>query len=243
MTFNKDSNIFTFSFAIMMVLVVAISLAVVSESLSTMKKSNKIDKKKINILSAIKVESDRVNASLLYKDYIKSSIVINSSGEMIQHDNIDSLAFNIDVKKQYRNKTLSIEDKLFPLFIAEKDGSKYYITPVVGSGLWGPIWGFLSFEGDSANTIFGASFDHKSETPGLGAEIRESFFEDAFIGKKILDDNDLFVSVSVVKGGAEKGNNHQVDGITGGTITSDGVTNMLKNDLEVYNNYFEKIRN
>jgi len=126
--------------------------------------------------------------------------------------------------------------------IAEKDGSKYYITPLVGSGLWGPIWGFVAFEKD-CNTVFGASFDHKTETPGLGAEIRESFFEDEFIGKKILDENSSFVSIDVVKGGAKEGSYHQVDGITGGTITSDGVTNMLKTDLEIYNNYFKTIRN
>ena len=241
MSINKDSNIFTFSFAIMMVLVVAISLAFVSESLSEMKKANKIDKKKINILSAIKVKSDRKTASQLYSEFIKKSVVINSDGEVVKHKNIDSLAFNIDVQKQYRDKTLSKEDKLFPLFVAKKEGSEFYIAPMVGSGLWGPIWGFIALESD-CNTIFGASFDHKSETPGLGAEIRESFFEDAFIGKKILDQNNQFVSVDVVKGGAEAGSYHQVDGITGGTITSDGVTNMLKNDLEVYNNYFDKIR-
>ena len=240
MKINKDSNIFTFSFAIIMVLIVAISLAVVSESLSSMKKANKEDKKKINILSAIKVECNRANASELYQEYIKESVVINSSGETIEGDNID--AFYIDVKKQYRNKTLSKEDKIFPLFIAEKDGDKYYITPLVGSGLWGPIWGFVAFEKD-CNTVFGASFDHKTETPGLGAEIRESFFEDEFIGKKILDENSSFVSIDVVKGGAKEGSYHQVDGITGGTITSDGVTNMLKTDLEIYNNYFKTIRN
>ena len=240
MGINKDSNIFTFSFAIIMVLIVAISLAVVSESLSSMKKANKEDKKKINILSAIKVECDRSNASELYTKYIKKSIVINSSGEIIENDNID--AFYIDVKKQYRNKTLSKEDKVFPIFIAETDTSKYFITPLVGSGLWGPIWGFIAFQED-CNTIFGASFDHKTETPGLGAEIREDFFEDEFIGKKILDENSSFVSVDVVKGGAEEGSYHQVDGITGGTITSDGVTNMLKADLEIYNNYFKTIRN
>ena len=240
MKINKDSNIFTFSFAIIMVLIVAISLAVVSESLSSMKKANKEDKKKINILSAIKVDCNRDNASELYQEYIKESVVINSSGKPIEGENID--AFYIDVKKQYRNKALSKEDKIFPLFIAEKDGSKYYITPLVGSGLWGPIWGFVAFEKD-CNTVFGASFDHKTETPGLGAEIRESFFEDEFIGKKILDENSSFVSIDVVKGGAKEGSYHQVDGITGGTITSDGVTNMLRADLEIYNNYFKTIRN
>jgi Na+-transporting NADH:ubiquinone oxidoreductase subunit C len=239
MKINKDSNFFTFSFAIIMVLVVAISLAFVSESLSSMKKANKEDKKKINILSAIKVQCDRTNASELYDEYIKESVVINSLGETVVGDND---AFYIDVKKQYRNTALAKEDKVFPLFIAEKDGNKYYITPLVGSGLWGPIWGFVAFEKD-CNTVFGASFDHKTETPGLGAEIRESFFEDEFIGKKILDENSSFVSINVVKGGAKEGSYHEVDGITGGTITSDGVTNMLKADLGIYNNYFKTIRN
>jgi len=239
MKINKDSNFFTFSFAIIMVLVVAISLAFVSESLSSMKKANKEDKKKINILSAIKVDCDRTNASELYEKYIKESVVINSSGKTVDGDNE---AFYIDVKKQYRNTSLEKKDKVFPLFIAEKDGNKYYITPLVGSGLWGPIWGFVAFEKD-CNTVFGASFDHKSETPGLGAEIRESFFEDEFIGKKILDENSSFVSINVVKGGAKEGSYHEVDGITGGTITSDGVTNMLKADLGIYNNYFKTIRN
>lgn len=239
MKINKDSNFFTFSFAIIMVLVVAISLAFVSESLSSMKKANKEDKKKINILSAIKVDCDRTNASELYEKYIKESVVINSSGKTVDGDNE---AFYIDVKKQYRNTSLEKKDKVFPLFIAEKDGNKYYITPLVGSGLWGPIWGFVAFEKD-CNTVFGASFDHKSETPGLGAEIRESFFEDEFIGKKILDENSSFVSINVVKGGAKEGSYHEVDGITGGTITSDGVTNMLKADLDIYNNYFKTIRN
>ena len=128
MKINKDSNIFTFSFAIMMVLVVAISLAFVSESLSDMKKANKIDKKKINILSAIKVKSDRKTANQLYSDYIKKSVVINSIGEVVKHENIDSLAFNIDVQKQYRDKTLSKDDKLFPLFVAKKEGSKFKYT-------------------------------------------------------------------------------------------------------------------
>ena len=237
MKFNKDSNIFTFSFAIVMVLIVAISLAVISESLSPMQKANKMDKKKINILSAIRVESDRVNASKLFSDYIKEAIVINYKGDVI--DGVD--AFAIDVQKQYRNKKMPVENKLFPLFVAKKDTFKYYITPVVGSGLWGPIWGFIGFENDG-NTIYGASFNHKGETPGLGAEIKEAFFEEAFIGKKILDKDFDFVSVSVMKSGAKKGSLHQVDGITGGTITSDGVTDMLQVDLEIYNNNFKKIR-
>ena len=237
MKLNKEGNIFTFTFAAIMVLIVAISLAVISESLSPMQEKNKIDKKKINILSAIRVDSDRTNAEHLFDDYIKESKVINFKGQVI--DGID--AFNIDVKKQKRNKNLSLEEKMFPIFIAKKEGEKYYVAPIVGSGLWGPIWGFIAFENDG-NTIYGASFNHKGETPGLGAEIKETFFEETFIGKKILNNESYFISIEVMKGGAEENNLHQVDAITGGTITSDGVTNMLKEDLKIYNKYFETIR-
>ena len=114
-----------------------------------------------------------------------------------------------------------------------------YIAPLIGTGLWGPIWGFVSFS-DDGNTVTGASFDHKSETPGLGAEIRETFFEEQFIGQKILNSQGDFVSISVMKGGANVDSYHEVDGITGGTITSDGVTDMLKDNLHIYSKYLNK---
>ena len=103
-------------------------------------------KKKINILSAINVESDRDNVTDLFSQYIVSSVVINSSGHKI--DTLDTIedALLVDVKKQYRDKTIDLEDKKFPLYIAATESQIYYITPVIGSGLWGPIWGFLAFE-------------------------------------------------------------------------------------------------
>ena len=233
---NKESNIYTFTFAIIMVLVVGVLLAVTSEVLQPRKKQNKADKKMIDILSAIGVDATRTNAKEKYGEYIYDAIIINNNGDVIEGS-----AFNIDVLFQYRDKTLNPEDKKYPMFKARKDNNEYSIIPMVGSGLWGPIWGFVSLESDYS-TIYGAVFSHKAETPGLGAEINTDIFEDPFKGKKIINNNGEFVSVEVKKGGAEEGSLYQVDGITGGTITSDGVTDMLYNTLHIYNNYFTTIK-
>ena len=112
---------------------------------------------------------------------------------------------------------------------------------MVGTGLWGPVWGFVSFDSDYV-TIYGASFSHKKESPGLGAEINTDLFEEPLEGQKIINKDGVFVSIKVKKGGAEEGNLHQVDAITGGTITSDGVSDMLYKTLDVYNSYFASLR-
>ena len=125
-----------------------------------------------------------------------------------------------------------------PLYISNIDGSEKYIIPLRGTGLWGPIWGYISLDNDM-NTVYGAVFDHKAETPGLGAEINRDFFEKPFNGKRIFDLEGDFVSIAVVKGGAKENDYHGVDGISGGTITSDGVTAMLKERLDKYLPYFE----
>ena len=233
---NKESNLYTFSFAILMVLVIGIGLAVTSESLQPMKKKNKADKKMIDILSAIGVDATRTNANEKYAEYIYDETIIDYQGYIIKGN-----AFDIDVLFQYRDKNLKLEDKKYPMFKARKDNNEYVIVPMVGSGLWGPVWGFVALENDY-KTIFGAVFDHKTETPGLGAEINTDFFEVPFKGKHIINTKGEFVSIEVKKGGAEEGNVHQVDGITGGTITSDGVADMLYNTLTIYNNYFSSIR-
>ncbi|MAZ58592.1 MAG: NADH:ubiquinone reductase (Na(+)-transporting) subunit C [Flavobacteriales bacterium] len=232
---NKESNIYTFTFAIIMVLVIGILLAVTSELLQPRKKQNKNDKKMMDILSAINIDASRENAQEQYDTYISSSSIIDNKGSILQGD-----AFKIDVLFQYRDKTLLPEERRYPLFKANKDGEEYFIVPMVGSGLWGPIWGFVALENDY-NTIYGAAFDHKTETPGLGAEINQDFFEQPFVGKKIIDNKGMFVSIDVQKGGADRSDPHAVDGITGGTITSDGVTDMLKNTLMIYNKYFSSL--
>ena len=117
------------------------------------------------------------------------------------------------------------------MYIAEKEGEIYYIIPLQGNGLWGPIWGYVSLKED-INTVYGATFDHKAETPGLGAEINTPVFEDQFKGKQMLDSNLSFVGIDVRKGDASS--EYEVDGISGGTITSDGVEAMILDCVKAY---------
>ena len=113
-----------------------------------------------------------------------------------------------------------------------------YVVPVVGRGLWGPIWGFLALEVDG-KTIYGAVFNHKTETPGLGAEIREDFFQEKFLGKSLRAEGSPYFEVR--KGGAVT-DDHSVDGITGGTITSRGVGEMIDRTMGHYMRYFDLMK-
>jgi len=244
MAVDKNSNAFTFIFAILMVIVVGAVLSFAAMSLKPLQVQNNVEKKMINILTSIGVDADRDNAKELFYANINKRYILNSTGEIIstREGEVESTdvedPFNVDVKKEYRDPTLSAEDRNYPLYVASVDGEEVAIIPLVGKGLWGPIWGYVALESDF-NTIYGANFDHKTETPGLGAEIKESWFSDPFIGKKIYDDSGNLVSVNVVKGSAEPENPHAVDGITGGTITSNGVDEMLERTFGVYNSYFK----
>ena len=127
---------------------------------------------------------------------------------------------------------------MLPLYVADNKGSRSYIIPLRGKGLWGPIWGYIALKED-LSTVIGATFGHKSETPGLGAEISTPIFQDQFPGKEIMSQGS-FVSIEVRKGDASGA--HQVDGISGGTITSVGVDDMLKDCLKGYTSYFDELR-
>ena len=243
MKFDKDGNGFTFGFATVMVVIVATVLSVASISLQPFQQKNKTAEKMQNILKTIGVEVSRDEATKVFGDYVKERIILDYSANEspAKTGTIDPLdkedAFNINMKKQYKRKKW--EKRSYPVYICEKDGNEYRVIPMVGKGLWGPIWGFIALEADN-NTIFGASFDHKSETPGLGAEINTPDFQDQFPGKKLFDATGAFKSIIVTKGGADPSDEHGVDAITGGTITSNGVTEMLEKTLEVYQPYLKK---
>ena len=245
MAIDRNSSAFTFGFAIVMVLVVGAALSFASMSLKPLQVQNSINKEMMSILASVGVESSRETAEQDFSEYITNRIVLNSKGEVVEErqgqiePDDKNEPFNVDVKKEYRDRTMKVEDRNYPLYVANIDGQKVYVIPMVGKGLWGPIWGYVALKSDY-NTIFGATFDHKSETPGLGAEIKEGFFEDPFAGKTIYDEQGNLVSINVKKGGAEPSNPHAVDAITGGTITSHGVQEMLERTFGVYDNYFEK---
>jgi Na+-transporting NADH:ubiquinone oxidoreductase subunit C len=235
---NKNSSSFTFLFATVMVVVVGVLLALAAIGLGPFQAQNVKLEKMQNILSSIGVKSEAKEVEKIFNQYIKEQIVLNNKGEKVTGD---ITAFDIDLKKELdKAKTGEVDKQLFPLFIFNKDGKLYYIIPVRGKGLWGPIWGYVALEGD-LNTVSGASFGHKGETPGLGAEIDGEEFQKQFVGEKIFDESGNFVSVKVIKGGAAPDDLHGVDAISGGTITSNGVTEMLKRTLSNYIPYFKTI--
>lgn len=239
MAINKDSNSYTFIFALIMCVVVGSILAVTAMSLKPLQDENIRKEKMQNILAAIEVKTDLNGAPALYKEHVKDEecVVLDQNGKVIE----GVKAFDVDIQKQYREfkaKVRKAEDLQYPLYVCEKDGKTLYVIPMVGTGLWGPIWGYLSLQ-DDYNTVYGASFDHKTETPGLGAEIKTEAFCNHFKGEQILDGSGNYVSISVVKGGAPADDKHGVDAISGGTITSKGVEEMLKRTLKVYSDYFK----
>ncbi len=236
---KKNTNKYIFIFSSVMVVIVAVLLSMAAIGLGPIQNKNIRIEKMQNILGSVAVQSDPSNAEQLFSQYIKEQVVLNTKGEAVTGE---VTAFDIDLKKELdKVRTGKADKQLFPLFVSEKEGKKYYIIPVRGKGLWGPIWGFISLEEDM-NTVYGVSFGHKSETPGLGAEIETNYFQSQFPGKKILDENGKFISVEVIKGKATANNPHGVDAISGATVTSNGVSEMIQRTLKNYIPYFQRIK-
>jgi Na+-transporting NADH:ubiquinone oxidoreductase subunit C len=225
---DTNSNTYTFIFATVMVVVVAALLSLAATSLQPKQAENVKRENWQNILKSIDVEVSREDAEEAYNSHVTEELVIRN-GQVVD----DIKAFDVKIKDEVKKP---LEERNNPLYIARKNGETFYIIPLRGGGLWGPIWGYIALEKDIA-TVYGANFDHKSETPGLGAEINTAKFYTQFKEKRILGDDGAFKSVAVVKGGAS--GPHQVDGISGGTITSEGVSEMLKNCLAGYIDYLK----
>ena len=172
MKINKDNTGYIFLFTFILIGVVAVILSILATSLAPQITKNNETKKQMDLLASIGVESTRANAKDMYQKYIGSnpSYVINNKGEVIEGS-----AFDIDIRTQHRDRSITEDAKKYPLFIATVDGQTLYIVPMVGKGLWGPIWGYVSLK-DDKRTIYGVSYDHLGETPGLGAEIKQKFF-------------------------------------------------------------------
>ncbi|WP_317133558.1 Na(+)-translocating NADH-quinone reductase subunit C [Aquimarina algicola] len=247
---NTEKNSYTIIFAIAMVVVVGSLLAFTASSLKDRISANKRTEKQQNILFAMGVtDSNDPNefvpaeqAQELFDKYVgeEQYIVTGSTAEKTNS------AFDIEVKKE-NDKVKQDADyqRKMPLFIGEKDGKKYYIVPMRGNGLWDAIWGYVSLDNDF-KSIQGAFFDHKGETPGLGANIKESFFRDDFIGENIYDGSGSYQGVTVKKGNGdpknERKDDNAVDALAGATITGDGVTAMVKKGIKMYLPYFETLK-
>lgn len=228
---NMNSNKYIIIYSSVLVVLVAVSLTFVAMGLKPRQEDNIRIEKMQNILASVHINSTVKDAIPLYEKYITQTFTVNNKGEEISGIDAFSIDLSIEIKKPADKQNL-------PVFIAAmEDGSKLTILPLRGKGLWGPIWGYLSFQ-DDYNTIYGAVYDHKGETPGLGAEINIDAFEKMFDGKQIRDAEGNLVSIQVIKGGASPDDIHAVDAISGGTITSKGLEAMLKDNLTNYQEYF-----
>lgn len=244
---RTDKNSYTIIFAIGMVLVVGALLAYLASSLKPTITENERLEKQQNILYAMGINNNEGNsaefvatdeAPKLFEQYIKQQLEVQG-GVAKENDQ----AYLIDVKKE-QTKAKNGETRRLPLFVGEKDGKKFYIAPIRGKGLWDAIWGYVAL--DENMVVQGAYFDHKGETPGLGANIKQRFFMDDFQGEHLLSEAGVFKGITVAKGNADPKNedktDNEVDAIAGATITGDGVTAMIKKDLKLYLPYFQTLK-
>lgn len=228
---DRNSNGYTFLFAGIMVIVVGALLAFTATSLKPAQDENVKKEKMQNILASVGVEVDRESATAEYGKVIKEQLSLNEDGSVKEGVN----AFDVDLKEELAKPA---DKQSYPLYVAEQEGKTFYIIPLRGAGLWDAIWGYVALDSDM-NTVKGAVFDHKGETPGLGAEITQKWFQDRFTGKKIRNESGKIVGVQVVKSNAGA---NDVDAISGATITSDGVSHMIAERLTHYQGYFDQLK-
>jgi Na+-transporting NADH:ubiquinone oxidoreductase subunit C len=222
-----------------MVLSVAFVLSFTSESLKDLQNANVKKEKMQNILSSVGINVSRDESEDLYMDYISEELSLKSDGTI--DDDIEAFDINLALEVKKDSDT-----QRFPLYIANVENEKFYVIPLRGAGLWAEIWGYIALKED-INTIKGVSFDHKSETAGLGAEITEDWFIDSFTDEKINDSQGNFVGVYLTKSNNDPRNedkmDNEVDAISGATITGDGVSDMIIERVQNYLPYFNNISN
>lgn len=231
---NKQSNVYTTIYIIVLVLVVGTALAATSLALKPRQQENANADKMKQILAAVHIVPDANAVTADFDRYITEQIVVNAEGETVDGD-----AFTINMPDQVK---LPAAERKLPVFVCKlADGNTKYILPAYGAGLWGPIWGYIALDADGS-TVYGAYFAHQGETPGLGAEIEKPAFTDQFNSKLHLFKDGKFLPIEVVKAGQVPANGADyVNGISGGTITSKGVGAMIDNCLSPYKSYLEHL--
>lgn len=236
---NTNKNSYTIIYASVMVIIVAFLLAFVSSSLKPTQDQNVALDKKKQILAALNIRglngAQQIEGE--YNKVVEADMVVKADGTIIKEGKgKENDGFKVS------NKDLSPEN--LPVYVCKVNNEVKYVVPMTGRGLWGGLWGYLAVNSD-LKTIYGAYISHESETAGLGALIAEEQFQDLFKGKHIYaDTTSKQVALTVVKNGkVEPGKeNYQVDGITGATLTSVGVANMVTEGLQQYVGYFDSLK-
>lgn len=242
----QQSNTYIIVFSAVLTIILGGLLSLANQGLKPMQqKSIELDTKK-KILGAVTDLQDKKGDEILelYNSSIES-IVVDINGGLIEKNEKggDIVAENVNIAKNFKKNP---EERMYPVFKFHKPGDKdaieAYIFPVYGKGLWGPIWGFIALETD-LSTIKGTSFDHKTETPGLGARITSTEIRERYNGKKVFDDSNSLISISMLKGennASSALDDHHIDGLSGATLTANGVNDMLENYFKYYESYINK---
>lgn len=235
---NTDKNTYTIVYAAIMVVVAAVLLAGAATVLKPSQQMNeKVDKMQ-QILRSIDQRPSAAEVEKTYKEFIQKELLVSQAGEVVGEYSGDDLAnseaFKMNTEFAFKAKDYS---KL-PVYVAQVGDKTAYILPLNGAGLWGPIWGYIALDAEDRSTVLGIDFGNKGETPGLGAEISTDDFAAKFRGKEVFKLGE-FKSIAVVKPGSHPSDQDYVDGISGGTLTSDGVHAMLHACLAPYQKFLE----
>lgn len=243
---NTNGNLYTIIYSTIIVVLVAAILAYTSLALQPKQDANVKAEAISQMLTAAKYYDkatlEQMGNDKILAEYVKDidrALLINGEGKVI--DSLDKANSEIYTESQLKaqNNLMKANNKnamRLPVFIFNKDGKKITVIPCYGAGLWGPVWGYLAFA-DDMKTFVGAYFDHASETPGLGAKIKDDpSFRAEFEGKTA--DFSTTKIFSIVKGGAPAGQTNAIDAITGATMTSKGLSAAIEQWLEFYKPYF-----
>ena len=219
---NTNSNVYTVLYASVMVIIVAFLLAFVASALKETQEANVANDTKGQILSALGYDKAVIDVAKVFDEKVKDNLYTSRPPQPYEGK------FNTTYGSLIKNGELHF----FTGTTAE--GEQAYVIPVVGRGLWGGLWGYIAVN-ETKDKVLGTYFYHESETAGLGARIGEKWFQDQFIGKPIFDENGN-IALTVVKAGSAK-TEFEVDGVTGATLTSNGVANMVKEGLAAYSKF------
>ena len=228
MKLNTNSNVYTLVYASVLVIFAAFLLAFVASALKSKQDENIANDKRGQILAALNIRNT-ANVVEAYRQNIVAAPVLNVNGEMVDSTG----GFEVESKDITAKEDNA---KRLPLYVAKVNNDTIYVVPLYGRGLWGGISGYLALKKDF-ETVYGAYFTHESETAGLGARIVEEEFQQKFVGKKVFTDS-TFNHVALALSKKIEDPEHQVDAITGATLTSNGVTDMFATSLLPYKRYF-----
>ena len=242
---NTNSNVYTIVYTTIIVVIAAAILAIAAMALKPKQDANIKAETISQMLTAAGFSSKEDLAKLgndkileMYSQNVKTAFLIDAAGNKIgelETEGDIELQDNLKVE----NKNIAKGDPQLPVYVFEKDGAEINVIPIYGAGLWGPIWGYIAFNADCTE-IMGAYFDHESETPGLGAKIKdEAWFREQFKGEQVNFSNPDN-SFDIIKGGAPKDDKSAVDAITGATMTCNGLDAALDTWFKAYMPFLAK---